>query len=250
MQQERQRDGMSKVSENGDSSGSGIVGGRAGRGSGSPKKRKRHSLFDAIKERIRLKKNLSTPEQDRDQTTPDALGLDHKAGLELLSLLDSCSAVGARTESLRERMLRAHGETVPIRSEKKLFRLILGPAIESLRQDLLALTRLRGSALPLSAVNRWLEMSAHIASVCFGHRTKDAKYIEYDADALLAEQERQQEECLQWCEQLVQGISDLVGPALRSHVDAFKQWLSRERWRLHNDPSYKFDPWYNKLEES
>ena len=57
----RQRDGMSKVSENGDSSGSGIVGGRAGRGSGSPKKRKRHSLFDAIKERIRLKKNLSTP---------------------------------------------------------------------------------------------------------------------------------------------------------------------------------------------
>jgi hypothetical protein len=262
LQQKQQRGaGLNKVVGRGGAGGDGGGGGGRGGGGGSPKKRRSLNLFDAMKarrDRRRLKKSSSLEQEEAQQqqqlATPGALGLDHRAGLKLLSLLDSCSAVKSRVDSLRERVAQTrNGAAAARRSEKKLFRMILGPAIEALTDELRSFARIRGSAnpLPLGAVDAWLEMS-NFATAFLGHTTKrDAAGAAGAAggEDTQAQHESHREECMQWCDQLAHEISDQAGPALKCHVDGFIQWLSVERWRLHNDDSYRFDPWYNVAPE-
>ena len=204
--------------------------------------------------RDRRRPRVRAESTQEEQLAANALGLDHRIGLRLLSLLDSCNSVKSRVESLSERLSQSQTNSsaerrgAALRSDRKLIRMILSPAVEMLIMNCVALLG-SGAARALAAedLTSWLQIATNIVVRFLAPEGKHDKESTMASSEMLQEAEHDQlhNECLELCRQLSHDISCHVEPRLKSHVDGFKQWLSVERWRLHNDRSYRFNPWYN-----
>ena len=104
----------------------------------------------------------------------------------------------------------------------------------------------RSSPLPAEDLTSWLQIAGNAVVRFLAPEGKHDKESTMASSEMLQEAEHDQlhNECLELCRQLSHDISCHVEPRLKSHV-LFQQWLSVERWRLHNDRSYRFNPWYN-----
>lgn len=205
-------------------------------------------------------KHFEPEEEDLRDATPASFGLDHKVGLALMSLLDACYGLQTRVVALKSRLDHSQNASSSaadgkrsLESNQKLLRLILKPALDAMICELKKFYKSRNdtsTSLQAGALVSWLERCKHSLSLLSAHRPPHTSKTEVQhEEETWHEHTNIQRECMSISMQLAQEVSEQASSALECHVDGFKQWLSLERWRLHNDSSYIFNPWYNVSRE-